>query len=272
MTLYYIFGDIMKIYIDAVLFINFIFDLILLISVNFILRRNKKIYRLMLGSLFGSITMLMLFIRMNILVTLLFKFCVSLIMLLITFGYQDFKYFRKNIIYFYLVSMLLGGGIYFLKGQFSYSNNGLVARDNGLRVSYLIVIGISLIIYFKYMLSFKDLKNNYSNYYRCLIYIHNKVIEVNAFLDTGNKLNDPYSNKSIILITKDKLKDINIRSPIYVPYNSLNNEGILECIKADKIVIDGKESKDFLVGISNKNFFMDGIDCIINNRIMEGLK
>lgn len=262
----------MKIYIDVVLFVNFIFDLILLMSVNFILRRNKKIYRLILGALFGSLTMLGLFIKMSTVWLLLFKFLVSLIMLFITFGYQDFKYFRKNIIYFYLVSMLLGGGIYFLKGQFSYSNNGLVAKEKSLQVSYVVIIVISLIIYCKYMLSFKDLKNNYSNYYKCFIYIRSKVIEVNAFLDTGNKLNDPYSNKSIILITKDKLKDVRIRSPIYVPYNSLNNEGLLTCIKADKIVINGKENKEFLIGISNNNFFMDGIDCIINNRIMEGLK
>lgn len=262
----------MKIYIDVILLVNFIFDLILLISVNFILRRNMKIYRLILGSLFGSLTMFVLFIKMNTIVMFLFKFITSLGMLFISFGYQDLKYFRKNIIYFYLVSMLLGGGIYFLKGQFSYSNNGFIFKDKGLEISYLLVIVISLIIYFKYMLSFKDLKNNYSNYYKCLIYFHSKVIEVNAFLDTGNKLNDPYSNKSIILITKDKLKDIKIRSPIYVPYNSLNNEGLLTCIKADKIVIDGKENSEFLVGISNKNFFMDGIDCIINSRIMEGLR
>ena len=37
-------------------------------------------------------------------------------------------------------------------------------------------------------------------------------------------------------------------------------------------MIDGKECDDFLVGVSEENFFMDGIECIINSKIMEGLK
>ena len=28
----------------------------------------------------------------------------------------------------------------------------------------------------------------------------------------------------------------------------------------------------FLLGISNEKFYIDGIDCIINNSVMEGLK
>jgi len=46
----------------------------------------------------------------------------------------------------------------------------------------------------------------------------------------------------------------------------------LECFKVKKIVIDGKESSDFLVGISEEQMFIDGIDCILNTRLMEGLK
>ena len=169
--------------------------------------------------------------------------------------------------------MLMGGGITFLKNQFSYSNDGLVFRQHSLEISYIIVILISFGIYFKYMFSFKNLKNNYSNYYKCHIYFDdNNYIVVNAFLDTGNKLNDPYSDKRIILINEEKIKNLNIKSPIYVPYNSLNNHGLLTCYKANKLVINGKENDKFLVGVSNNNFFMDGIDCIINDRVMEGLR
>ena len=263
----------MKIYIDLVLIINYVFDLVLLISVNYILRRNVKMYRLLLGSLFGTLTLLILFIKMSNIILLVYKFIVSVIMLLIAFGYQDFNYFKKNLIYFYLVSMLMGGGIYFLNSQFTYSNKGLLFKENSLSISYGIILLAAFVIYFKYMRSFKDLKNNYSNYYKCEIYFdEGKVITVNAFLDTGNKLNDPYTNKSIILINEDKVKDINIRSPIYVPFNSLNNHGLLKCVKATKLVIDGKENDKFLVGVSNNKFFMDGIDCIINDRVMEGLR
>ncbi len=263
----------MKIYLDVVIIINFIFDLILLMSVNYILRRNTSLKRLLLSSLIGSITLFIMFIKLNIILIMIYKVIVAIIMLLAAFGYKDFNYFKKNITYFYLVSMLMGGGIYFLNSQFSYTNNGLVFTNNGLQVSYSIILIISLIIYFKYIVSFKGFKNNYSNYYKCKIYFNEDCfIVVNAFLDTGNKLVDPYTLKSIILIDRNKIKDIKVDKPIYVPYNSLNNHGLLECIKALRLEIDGKTYNKFLVGISKQNFFMDGIDCIINSKIMEGLK
>ena len=53
----------MKVYIDIVFFTNFLFDFILLLSVNIILKRNMKIYRIILGALTGTLTLLMLFIR-----------------------------------------------------------------------------------------------------------------------------------------------------------------------------------------------------------------
>ena len=105
--------------------------------------------------------------------------------------------------------------------------------------------------------------------------IMNKEIPVflfNGFLDSGNKLKDPYSNKSIIILDKNKVDDIKVRSPVYVPYNSLNNHGLLTCYKGYRIEIDGKSFDKFLIGISDEHFYMDGIDCILNNKIMEGLK
>lgn len=263
----------MEIYLDLVFLLNFIFDFILLVSVNYILKRNISLRRIIFGSVVGMLTMFILFINITGLCLLLYKIIVSLLMLYITFGFRDFKYFWKNIVYFYMVSMLMGGAVSFLNNQFSYSNNGLIFKKHSLGSSYGIVLLISIFMFWKYMNSFKLLKNNYSNYYQCQIFFdESNFIKVNAFLDTGNKLNDPYTNKSIILVMKEKLKDIKIRSPIYVPYNSLNNHGLLTCFKAQKIIIDGKECDKFLVGISEENFFIDGIECILNNRIMEDLR
>lgn len=263
----------MKVYIDLVIIVNFIFDFILLSSVNYILRRNVKVIRLILGSLVGAATLLILFINMSNIMLLIFKFLVSVGMIWVTFGIKDIKYTLKNILYFYLVSMLMGGGIEFLNNQFSYSNDGLIFTNNGLGISYGVVLILSLFMYFKYIKSFKDLKNHYSNYYKCKIYFSDRdLVEVNAFLDTGNKLVDPYSNKSIILLQDELFGRRDNMKPLYVPYSSLNNHGLLTCYQALKIEIDGKCYEKFLVGVSNENFFIDGINCIINSQIMEGLR
>lgn len=263
----------MKIYLDLVFLLNFIFDFLLLVSVNYILRRNRKWYHLFLASLLGGVTLFLLFLDMNSICFFLYKIGVSLVMLLVAFGYRDIQYFFKNVLYFYLVSMLLGGSVSFLQNQFSYTNKGLVFSAKGLGMSYLSVLVISIFLFFKYIKSFKQFKNHYANYYKCDLYFNeDKFVTLNAFLDTGNKIKDPYSNHSVLLVNEKSLPDYHIRSPIYVPYVTLNNSGLLTCFRPFKIVIDGKETKSFLVGLSHDSFFIDGIDCIINNQIMEGLK
>lgn len=265
-------GDLMKVYLDLLFILNFLLDFIILSAVNYILRRNVKQGRILLGSLIGTVTLLILFIKLSNLELLLYKLIISVVMIIGTFGYKDLNYFIKNLLYFYMVSMLLGGAVSFFDNQFGYSNKGLVFRKNSLSFSYFFVFILGIFLFVKYLRAFKLLKNNYSNYYRCEIFFNDRdYVSVNAFLDTGNKLKDPYSNKSIILLMKEFAKNIQT-SPIYVPYNSLNNHGLLECYKVQKIVIDGKECDDFLVGVSEENFFMDGIECIINSKIMEGLK
>ena len=262
----------MTIYIDILFILNLLFDYVIISSVNYILRRNVKYYRIIIGSLFGNVSLLLFSIIKYRMLFILLKFIIGSLICLITFGYKDIKYFIKNIVYFYLVGMLIGGVVYFFNIQFLNSNEGLLLNNSYL-FKYLIVIIVSLLFYYRYLSNMVLLRNNYSYYYKCYIYLDddNKIC-VNAFLDTGNKLKDPYSNKDIILIDDRLLVDFNVNNPIFVPYNSLNNHGLLTCFKAKRIVIDGKEGNNFLVGISKEKMFIDGIDCIISTSLMEGLR
>ena len=262
----------MTIYIDILFILNLLFDYVIISSVNYILRRNVKYYRIIIGSLFGNVSLLLFNFMKYRMLFILLKFIIASLICLITFGYKDIKYFIKNIVYFYLVGMLIGGVVYFFNIQFLNSNDGLVLNNDYL-FKYLIVIIVSLLFYYRYLSNMVLLRNNYSYYYKCYIYLDDdNKISVNAFLDTGNKLKDPYSNRDIILIDDRVLIDFNVNKPIFVPYNSLNNHGLLTCFKAKRIVIDGKEGNNFLVGISKEKMFIDGIDCIISTSLMEGLR
>ena len=64
-------------------------------------------------------------------------------------------------------------------------------------------------------------------------------------------------------------KYITNKKELLVPYNSINNNGLLRCIKVLKIEIDNKEYKNVLVGLSMNNISIDGIDCILNNKLLE---
>lgn len=262
----------MKIYIDLVLFLNFGFDLILLFSVAIILRRQTNLKKLIFGALIGSITILSMFIKLNSFLLFLIKIIISLIMVIETFGYKDLKYTARNLFYLYTSSIILGGFLYFLNIQFSYKNTGLVFYYNGLSVNFIVLIILSPLIIFAYIRQALQLKNNYSNYYNIDIYLKNgRIIPTTAFLDTGNILEDPYKKRPIILLNKELLTiDYAKDNILLVPYDSLNNHGLLKCIVPEKVFIQGIGfKKDFLIGISNEKIKMDGIDCILNQRLIE---
>lgn len=262
----------MTLYVDLLFIFNFLFDFIIFNSVNFILRRNIKYYRIIIVSLLGNVSLLLFYVINYHFIFILLKFIIAIVLNIICFGYKDIRYLIKNTVYFYLVGMLLGGIIYFFDMQFINSINGFIVNNTNL-LKYFSVIIVSLILFYRYLSNLVLLRNNYSYYYKCYIYLddENKLC-VNAFLDTGNKLKDPYSNRNIVLINDELLTNYLVKMPIFVPFNSLNNHGLLTCFKAKRIVIDGKESDDFLIGISKDKMFIDGIDCIISTNLMEGLR
>ena len=263
----------MTVYLDLVLLLNFGFDLILLFSVAIILRRTTTLKRLILSSLVGSITIVSMFIELNSLSLFFVKVLISIAMVLVAFKFRDLKYTLNNLFYLYTSSILLGGFLYFLNLEFSYKHEGLLFYYDGLSINVIILIVLSPIIVYAYIKQAKNLKNNYSNYYNIDIYLkNNEVINATAFLDTGNKLQDPYKRRPIILLNNDKINfDINIERLLLVPYESLNNHGLLKCIIPEKIFIEGIGFRNnFLIGISNEEIKIDGVDCILSPKLIEG--
>ncbi len=213
-----------------------------------------------------------LFFKMNSIELFLLKFIVSVVMVILSFGYRDLKYTLKNLFYLYTSSLILGGFLYYLKNTFSYKNNGLVFIYEGLSINYLVLLLIAPFSLFIFIKSIKVLKEIKNYYYKVNIIFDDDSLVLTGFLDTGNKLRDPITNKPIILINRKSLKgDFKIRSPMYIPYNSLNNHGLLEVIKPNKIVINNFVLNNYLVGLSDTNFKLNGIDCLLNYKILEDI-
>ena len=249
----------MTIYIDLLLIINFIFDFILLLTINIVLKRYSKISRLVLASLFGEITLLSLVIPIKTYFLIFLKLMMGIIMVIISFGYKNIKYTLYNSVYLYMTSVILGGFVYYLSIEFKSMN-------------YLFLL-LSPIILYAFIKSMKVLKEIKNYYYKITITFNdNYNLNLTAFLDTGNKLVDPITNKPIILINKKKIKgSIQIRSPMYVPYNTINHHGLLECIKPKYILIENKKLTNYLIGLSEESFKLNGIDCLLNYKILEDL-
>lgn len=261
---YTIIGDEMIVYIDIVIIVNFIIDLLLLISVDLLLKRKTKFKKILIASLIGSSSTMLLFIINSNLLLLFFKFIISILMILISFNYKSFKYFKDNLFWLYIISIILGGTIYLFNDQIALVNNGLVFDKNGLKINLVILLIVSPIIIFKYVKFQKNFKDTYSNYYNVLIYYKDVVISDTGFLDTGNKLIDPYFGRPIILVNKELIKEKVNTFP--VPYKVLGSDGLLDVFKPDKIVVNNKTTKKVLIGLSDVS--LNGINIILNMEVI----
>ncbi len=247
----------MTVYIDLVILLNYYFDFLLLLTVNVTLKRNSSLRRILLVSFLGELSLFGLLLSKTWLLILL-KLEVSLLLNLLAFKFKDIFYTATNLLYFYMCSIILGGFIYFLK-----LNN----------LPYLFILLLCPIIFYLYHQQSLNLKNTISKTYPLTIYFPNKrSLKLTGFVDTGNKLRDPITKKWIILVNRKLLKGvIRIRTPIYVPYHSLNNKGLVECIKPLKLVIENKEYTNFLVGLMDSKVQINSTDCILNLEILEEL-
>ncbi len=246
----------MKIYIDLFFLLNLIMDCIIIISTSILLKRKTSTIRIILSSLLGGISSLLLFSNIN---KILLEVISIILMVLIAFGYNKIRYIIKNIIYVYLLSTLLGGIIYLFN----------IKVSNNVFLTYLIIIIISIEVLILYIKEIKKMKNIYNNYYKVDIYFKDKEkISVIGFIDTGNNLYDPYKKRPIILLSKKYIRDDNY---ILVPYYTTNGEGLLKCIKPDIIFIEGIGYKgNILIGFSDSPKLIDGVDVILHKDIMKG--
>ncbi len=253
----------MKIYLDIVFLLNFIIDFLILYGVKVVLKEKVKLIRILLGSLVGSLTLIMLFVKINSFVLILSKFIISLLIILVSFGK---KHFFKNLAYFYLISIILGGSFYLL--DITYEEGNLLVFKNNYLINFIILIFGSILIIFLFVRENIKYKEIFSNKYIVKIYLFKKMYELEGFIDTGNRLTDPYKKRAIILVN---LKLKNKANYIYVPYKALNTSGVIPCLKPDKVIIDDKEFNNCLIGFSKEKFKLDGLSCILPNKFKEDL-
>lgn len=263
----------MKIYLDLELLLNFSYDLLLLLTVDLTLKRHSKIFRHIISAIIGSLSLIILFLPFNNYILFLFKILTSVIMLFISFGYKNFKYFATNFLYLYMCSVILGGFLYFLDLEFSYKREGLIFYFDGLSINYVLLLILAPIILFIYIKEHKKYKSTYSYTYRIeLVFKNNKKLDCVGFLDTGNKLRDPITKKYVILVPKKLITSyINIRSPIYVSYRSLNKKGLVECFGIKYLKVNDQVFTNYMVGISDETFNLNGADCLLNYKLMEDI-
>lgn len=250
------------VYIDILVIEDLIINYLILLGTSILLNRITKLKKIFLSSVIGTIPLIFIFTNTNKLTLNIISISFSLIMSIISFNYKDLIYTIKNIIYMYFISTFLAGSLYLI-------NTNFLPEINSYILNVIILITISPIITYTYIKSINKIKTNYSNYYQIDIYLKDKPkITTNAYLDTGNKLKDPYTGKSIILVSK-KVINKEVGKIVLVPYNTIDSHNLLKCFSPEKIYIHKVgERKKVLIGIIDE-VGIEGAECILNQKLLE---
>ena len=262
----------MKVYVDLVFFINFMFDLLLLMSVSIECKVFSKKRFLFLGSFLGSLSTFLLFLPLNNISLFLIKIIVSIIMLFATFKITSKSLFFTIIKSLYGNSIILGGLIYFLNNQFSYKQVGFIFVHDGTSINLILILIASPIVFYLYHKSFLKEKAKRNLLHKVIIKYNDINIETLGYLDTGNTVKDPYKKRPIIIINNKDLV-LDKEKVILVPYKTLDNTGLLKCIEIRELIVDDKLlTNKYLLGISPIEIEIKGAKCILPNLIEEELK
>lgn len=260
----------MKVYIDSILLLNFLFDTLILLSISIVLKRNIKLRRIILGGFIASLSIFTLFININSFLLFILKFILMIIIVIVTFGFKNIKYIFNNILYFFIINIIYGGFLYYLNIEFGYRNIGMIFYKKGISINYLFLIIISPLILYIYTKGSLKLKNEYSLMKKVDIYLKNgKIIKLNGYLDTANRLIDPYGKRMVFITnSKELFSNMKTLKTLLVPYETIDSSGILKCLVPERVYIEGVGTKNnIVIGYINKEFNIDGVNCILNGGI-----
>lgn len=252
-------GD-MKVYIEFIFILNLWIDFLLLLSLTLVLKKKTSLKKIIFASTLGSSLSFIFLLKISTNISLLYKFIVSIIMIIISFNFNDLKTFIQDVIYFYLLSIILAGFVYLVREN--------ITIDTFIS-NFMVLLVVSPLVLYSYIKVAKKEKDIYNKLCSVTFIYNKKKYNFTGFIDTGNRLYDQYKHRPVILLHSNKIK-FSYEKGILVPYETASGESIIKCFIPEKLVIDNKFYENILIGLSNKKFNIDGVDMILHSDIKGG--
>ena len=276
------------IYVDVLIIVNLFVNYFLLLTTSKFLNLKLKLSRLILGEILGAIYSLYIFIpEPNIFISILIKLFMSIIMVAVSFEFRTIQQFLKIIVCFYAVNFAFSGIMFAL--WCAFKPNGMIINND---IVYFNISPITLIVstvisyiiieIINRVIEKKQLK---SSKYEIGIKFKDKYIVLNAKIDTGNLLKEPFSNLPVIVVKKSEINllipEFNIFENIenqneikklkirIIPFKTVSGTGILPAFKPEYVVLKGNLKKQAYVAVCSDEYFSEGISCLVNPEILD---
>lgn len=190
-------------YADVLFFINFFMDILALTLAGAPVRAERRPLRILFASVIGAAYAVAdtVFPTGNV-ITLLLSFLVSVLMTYIAYGAPSFRRFLRIFLWFYAVSLLLGGAVTTLFCLFSnlLGETSLMPTRADILVTFAGLSGILIAAAERFFT-----RRAVGERVRLSVAYAGREFEVEALVDSGNLLNDPISGAPVILVTRHSL-------------------------------------------------------------------
>ncbi len=281
------------IYVDVLIGVNIIINYFILKAVTKFTKIIPKTYRIILGSLFGAVSALIIILPpLPFFINWCIKLIISFIIILITFGYHNTALFFKNTILFYGISFCFCGLMLFV--WFIFMPKGLYIKNSIVyfNLSPIVMIFTTLIAYFVIQIIMKIMAKSVSETRFCKVKIisNGNSCEFYGKTDTGNTLYEPFSHAPVIVVNEKAVKSIienefqklldseydNLdisRKYRLIPFHSVGGKGLLPSFLPDKIYINNHVCQQKIyIAVCKDTIVGTSVEAMINPEIINSAK
>ncbi len=206
----------MTIYLDVVWALNFIFDMMLLMLTQALVKDQTRKLRIVFGAFIASLLVpISLYFPNTFMTTFYGKFIFSILIILCSFKYKNIYRTTKLLLIFYFTTFAIGGGLvavhFLVQSPMMLSENGLITFNNnyGDPVSLIfIMIGFPMIWLFtkRRMDKHGTDKIRYNELCPVTIRLNQESYSSIGYIDSGNQLVDPITKHPVIICDEIFLK------------------------------------------------------------------
>jgi len=205
----------MTVYADVLFFLNFIINFLVLYLTGKISRLPRPPWRMITGAALGALYALcMFFPRFSFAFGAMAKVLFSLGVVAVTFRIRGIRLYLKTVSVFYMVTFALGGSVMAL---FYFTDMGAklgAVVKNGIfyiNLPWQVLLLTVFVAYEIIRIGWSVLQNKLSKdsmYKKVGILWNGGEVWVDALLDTGNSICDPFSGTPVIVAEYDALRPI----------------------------------------------------------------
>lgn len=240
----------LEIYPDVIFVINFLMDLIILMIIKKINKKNCNIWRIISGAFVGGIIStvaeVLIWDRPIIKFIVIYIFT-SIAMIFIIFKKPKLSELMKGVVQLYAISFCLAGTINFIYYHRNIRHYIVEIHNHifykGFSLFTLFVLMIIIIPILTLIITiYNNLYINDKNIFDVELIINGKAVQGRALMDTGNNLYYPIDGRPVIIVEYRLIEDFLEDDYLYrvkpIPFKSIGKkDGFIMGIDLERIII-----------------------------------